>query len=403
MRWLALIGPIGIALTISWSASRARATEPQVPSTAWNDGYPALGLKAADALMVKFKERAKHLGGDDKLRILIIGDSLSDGHYHWSHHFRKNLQASYGNGGPGNLWATWRGNARAGWLFGDADFSQEANGAWRSGWGGRGDVWPYLGWNGEFLATESPQAAYRLDAAGNRFTVATSSGTFETFDGRKISNRTAGFTVRFDDQIKKVEPARPGDPLDIELTRFDARDGRHTLQIDEVNDGTLYFHGVLVENSAPGVVVYNISRGGYWAYNFLWRQPGWEKVLAAMDPDLTIMFLTKPESGGSGGLDGPSKTVEHEALRARVAQAVPRSDLLIVIGWAPRDGQSPNDARSMADRIKWCVANRLPYLNLYEGLDPGKMKELGWFADNIHLAPLGGKAIGDGISRLFTP
>ena len=31
-----------------------------------------------------FKERAQKLGGHDKLRILIIGDSLSDGGYHWS-------------------------------------------------------------------------------------------------------------------------------------------------------------------------------------------------------------------------------------------------------------------------------------------------------------------------------
>lgn len=79
-------------------------------------------------------------------------------------------------------------------------------------------------------------------------------------------------------------------------------------------------------------MVYNISRDGYWAYNYLWRQPGWEKILASMDPDLTILFLTKPESGGSGGHEGTSKTFEHEALRTRVARAVPRSDQLIIIG-----------------------------------------------------------------------
>ncbi len=200
-----------------------------------------------------------------------------------------------------------------------------------------------------------------------------------------------------------VEPAQPTDPLDISLTRLKAPEGRHTLQIDAVQDGTLYLHGVLVENSAPGVVVYNISRGGYWAHNFLWRQPGWEKILAAMDPDLTIVFLTKPESGGSGGNEATSKTYEHEALRARVSRAVPRSDILVVIGWLPRDGQSPADAQSMADRIAWCEAGHLPYLNLRDGLDPLRMQELGWFADNIHLTPPGGKAIGDSVSLLFGP
>ena len=44
-----------------------------------------------------------------------------------------------------------------------------------------------------------------------------------------------------------------------------------------------------------------------------------------------------------------------------------------------------------------------PYLDLSEGLSSRKMKDLGWFSDNIHLTPQGGKAIGDGISRLLSP
>ena len=380
------------------------AAEPAASATAWNDGHPARGLHHAGALVGKFKEQAGRLGRDEKVRVLIIGDSLSDGYQHWSHHFRRDLQAAYGNGGPGNIWATWKGNARSGWLFDAADFTQETTGRWRSGWGARGDVWPYLGWNGDFLATQAADASYRLEATGSRFTVVTSSGTFTTFDGRPISNRAAGFTARLDGQVRSVRPARVDEPLDIELTRFEVPAGRHALQVDSIHDGTLALHGVLVENSEPGVVVNNISRGGYWAYNYLWRQPGWEKILAAMDPDLTIIFLTKPESGGSGGDDdGPGRAHEHKALRERVARAVPRSDLLIVIGWLPRDGQSPADARSMADRVAWCEADRLPYLDLSGGLDSRKMQELDWFADNIHLAPAGGKAIGDGIARLFLP
>ena len=333
--------------------------------------------------MANFKARAGNLGRDGKLRVLIIGDSLSDGYHHCAHHYRKNLQAAHGNGGPGNIWAVWHENARTGWLFEPSDFSQEAKGEWRSGWGGgRGDVWPYLGWKGEFLAADSG-ATYRLDAGGSRFTAVTSSGTFETFDGRKIGDRTAGFTARLDGKTRTVSPARPREPLDIALTRFEAAESLHTLQIDAVNGGTLYLHGVMVENTSPGVVVYNISRGGYWAYNYLWRQPGWEKIPAAMDPDLTIVFLAKPESDGSGA----GNAYEHEALRERVARAVPRSDLLFFIGWLPCDGQCPSDARSMADRVAWCEANHLPYLNLSEGLDPAKMMELGWFSDNIHLAP----------------
>lgn len=83
------------------------------PATAWNEGYPAKGLKNCDELVGWFKDKARNLGSSGKLRILIIGDSLSDGHYHWSHHFRRDLQAAYGDGGYGAVWSVWcRGRSR---------------------------------------------------------------------------------------------------------------------------------------------------------------------------------------------------------------------------------------------------------------------------------------------------
>jgi hypothetical protein len=127
--------------------------------------------------------------------------------------------------------------------------------------GGRGDIWPYLGWNGSFLATDSPEAQYFLEARGNRFTVVYSSGTITTFNGQPVENRAAGFTVLFDGRKKVVPPAAPGEPLDIGLARFEVSEGRHRLQIGAVNQGTLYLHGVVVEKASPGVVVYNISPG----------------------------------------------------------------------------------------------------------------------------------------------
>src|ERR1700722_2555194 len=95
--------------------------------TAWNPGYPQNGLKNAGEFIAGFKQKAQHPGKDGKLRILIIGDSLSDGGYHWSHHFRKNLQAAYGNGGPGAVWSTFAGNsaehgAVPEWLWSAKDF-----------------------------------------------------------------------------------------------------------------------------------------------------------------------------------------------------------------------------------------------------------------------------------------
>ena len=390
----------------------AQNTVPEAAAakTAWRTGYPQAGLKHGEALVAWFKTRARSLGPEGKLRILIIGDSLSDGGYHWSHYFRRDLQTAYGNGGPGNIWATHAGSAAGQgfapeWLFTPDDFTSRkgAKGIWRSGWGGRGDVWPYLGWNGTFLATDSPAAQYFLEAQGSRFTVVYSSGTFTTFDGQPVENRAAGFTVSFDGQANVVPPAVAGEPLDIGLARFQAAEGRHRVQLGAVGGGTLYFHGVMVEKASPGVVVYNISRGGYWAHDYIWRQPGWDKLLTEIRPDLTIFFLSKPESGGSAGPSDPRKNPESEMLLARVMRAVPHTKPLFMINWGPRGGQSPPDAQTVKDRIAWYEAHRYPYLNFQEGLDSGAMNRLGWFKDNIHLAQPGGQAIGEAVAKLFTP
>jgi hypothetical protein len=378
--------------------------------TAWKEGYPLKGLKNAGELVASFKAKARSLGRHGKLRVLIIGDSLSDGEYHWSHYFRRDIQVTYGDGGPGAIWAAFAGNAPGqgfapGWLWSPKDFTsyKGSKGAWRTDWGGRGDIWPYLGWNGTFLATDSPDARYFLDAVGSQFTVVYSSGTFTTFDGRSIENRAAGFTVRFDEQSRVVAPATEGEALDIGLLRLEGPEGRHRLEIGAVNQGTLYLHGVIVEKAQPGVVVHNISRGGYWAHDFIWRQPGWEEILAAFNPELTIVFLSKPESGGSASPSDTRRNPESEMLAARVTRAIPRTKLLFMINWAPRDGQSPPDAQTVKDRIAWYEANHYPYLNLEEGLDSGAMKRLGWFKDNIHLAQPGGQGIGEAIEKLFLP
>jgi hypothetical protein len=383
--------------------------ENQLP-TAWNAGYPAQGLKNADALISSFKSQAKNLGGDGKLRMLIIGDSLSDGGYHWSHHFRKNLQAVYGNGGPGNIWAVHAGAVPGQgfapeWLWTPDDFTswKGPQGRWRNGWGGRGDIWPYLGWNGTFLATDDPQAAYELHARGSRFTLVYSTGTFSSFDGRPVANRSGGFTVSFDGQKQTIAPAADGAPLDIGLLKFSAADGKHVLRIEGIHDGALWFHGVIVENSAPGVIVDNIARGGYWAHDFLWRQPGWEKILQEFAPDYTIIFLTKPESSGSGPVIDTNPLYEYERLMERVSRAVPKTQFIFFKCWDPRDGISPSDAQTWKERTAWFQAKHLPYLDLQAGLDRVAMKRLGWFADNIHLAPPGGRGIGEAIAKLLLP
>jgi hypothetical protein len=381
----------------------------QPAATAWNPGYPQNGLKNADAFIAGFKQKAQHLAGtNNKLRILIIGDSLSDGSYHWSHHFRQNLQAAYGNGGPGALWSTFAGDspehgAFPSWLWTEKDFVSYKSGHWRFGYGSRGDIWPYLGWNGNFIATSDPQASYRLDANAARFTVVYSSGTFQTFDGETLANRAAGFNAALDNQQKVIAPAADGAPLDIGLVKFNAPQGPHRLRIDGVHGGDLSLHGVIVENSGPGVIVYNISRGGYWAHDYVWRQPGFEKILQEMQPDYTIIFLTKPESGGSGPVSDTNHLYEYERLVARVSRAVPQTQFFFFKCWNPRDGISPADAQTWKERTAWWDAHHYPYLDLQSGLDREKMKSLDWFRDNIHLTPAGGQGIGDAISRLFLP
>jgi len=393
---------------IAGAPARAAAQAPETRSP-WREGQPRACLKNGDALLGWFKDRAKNLGSDGKLRVLIIGDSLSDGGT-WAQYFRRGLQTAYGDGGPGNIWSTQPGTAPGQgsapeWLFSSADFTRYKGpkGVWRDGWSWRGDIWPYLGLNGGFLATDSPEAEYFVEAKGSRFTVMHSSGTFTTFDGQPIENRAAGFTATFDGQSKVVPPAAPGEALDIGLTHFEVSDGPHRLQIHSVNGGTLYFHGVLVEKAAPGIVVYNLSRGGYAPHNFIWRQPGWEKILTEMKPDLTIIFLSKPESGASAGPSDPRPNVESEMLVARITRALPQTRFLFVINWAPRDGISEFDAQAVKSRVEWYESHRYPYLNLEEGLDAATMNKMGWFSDGIHVTAAGGQGIGEAVTKLFLP
>jgi hypothetical protein len=396
--------------SVPTAAQTAPPGDKPAAATAWNPNYPAAGLNNAEKFMAGFKEKAQHLGKARKLRILIIGDSLSDGGYHWSHHFRKILQGVYGNGGTGAVLSTLAGDspehgAVPSWLWTEKDFIsyKGPNGRWRFGWGSRGDIWPYLGWNGNFLASADPKASYEFSGAGSKFTLVYSTGTFTTFDGDAISNHSAGFTAVLDGQKQVVAPAEPGAPLDVGLTRFVAPDGRHTLRVDAIHGGDLWLHGVIVENSDPGVIVYNIARGGYWAHDFLWRQPGWEKILKEFQPDYTIIFLTKPESGGSAPAGNTNRLYEYERLMERVSRAVPATQYLFFMCWDPRDGISAADAQTWRERKAWFEAKRIPYLDLQSGLNSHMMKQLGWFADNIHLTPSGGQGIGEAIARLFLP
>jgi hypothetical protein len=394
---ITVISSIFIAISISCSAQER---------TAWNDGYPLAGLKNASELVNSFKAKAKNLGKEGKLRILIIGDSLSEGHYHWSHVFRNNLQAAYGDGGYGAIWSGWAQYPQAvkGWMWDqEKDFSSQTRGQWRNALGGRGDKWPYLGWNGNFLLTDMPDAEYQLKARGSKFTVVYSSGTYTTFNGQDIMNRAGGFTVTIDGKSHEVRAAKKNEPLGMGILEYEVQQGEHTLTIDRIHDGTLSLQGVMVENSSPGVVIYNISHGGWWAHSYLWRQPGWEKFIAACKPDLTIIFLSKPESGCSTEVSDTRVNPEYEMLTQRILEAVPKTRLLFFNCWEPRDGISPADAKTLADRLAWYEANKYSYLDLQHGLNPGKMKELGWFQDGIHLAPPGGKGIGDAISKLFLP
>ena len=193
-----------------------------------------------------------------------------------------------------------------------------------------------------------------------QFTVVYSTGTYHDA-GRSADRQPRG---RFHRRPRRPEPHDP---------RGQARTSRWTwawpgspcprvgttLRVHGIHDGTLSLHGVLVENSSPGVVVYNISHGGWWAHNYIWRQPGWEKILAAMQPDLTIIFLTKPESGGSSPPSDTRKNPEYEMLTDRVLGAVPKTQLLFFKCWDPATGSVRPDAQTWKDRTAWFESRRI--------------------------------------------
>jgi hypothetical protein len=138
-----------IGATVLSGAASGAAGQTAPEESAWRSGQPSACLKNGDKLLGWFKDRAQSLAPKDKPRILIIGDSLSDGGT-WAQYFRRGLQGAYGDGGPGNIWPTQPGNAPGQgtapeWLFSSADFTRYkgSKGVWRDGWSWRGDFWPY--------------------------------------------------------------------------------------------------------------------------------------------------------------------------------------------------------------------------------------------------------------------
>ena len=289
----------------------ARVADSGPSDTAWKEGHPALGLKHADALVARFKDKASHLGRDGKLRVLIIGDSLSDGHYQLvallSQGTSKPPKATEASGISGRPGEGTPGRAgflarmislRRSRVAGVPDGAAGATPGPISA--GTANSWPPTPPTPPIASTPAGVASRPSPApARSRHSTAGRSpiGPQASPPDSTISSKTAG-------------PARPGEPLDISLTQFEAPEGRHTLRVDAVKGRhPLTSTASWSKIRLRGSVVYNISRGGYWAHNYLWRQPGWEKILTAMDPDLTILFLTKPESGGSGGDDGPNRSL----------------------------------------------------------------------------------------------
>lgn len=381
------------------------------PATAWKPGYPAAGLNdAARQLIADFKERAvslKSAGG--KLRVLIIGDSLSDGFFHWSHYFRAALQEAYGDGGIGNINAKFARNplnAAKGWLLDPTtDFSAELTEPWRQSWASRGDVWPYLGWNSGTMASDSREAKMSLKVRAAEITAVYSTGMFTTFDGDPVENRAGGFTIKVDDDVRKIPPAVEGQPLDIGLEKFSVKQGMHTVKFEDIHSGWLWLHGLLLENEEPGVVVYNISNGAWWPANYLWRQPGFEKILKAMKPDYVIYFLSKPDSGSlDRSLSEEGGDTDYRRMVDRVSKALPDAKSLHFICWDSKSGSNfPKDIDARKERRATLEETHAAILNLYEGLDRVRMGELKWFKDEIHLDQPGGEGIGKGIADLFLP
>lgn len=379
--------------------------------TAWRPGYPEAGLNdAARQLIAGFKKEAATLKTDNKkLRVLIIGDSLSDGYFHWSHYFRKALQQAYGDGGIGNINAKAARNPRdniAGWLFEQGkDYDIEIAGPWRQAWASRDDAWPYLGWNGGLMSSDSPEASMTFKVRAADITVVYSSGTFTTWNGTPFENRAGGFTIDLDGKAEKIAPATAGQPLDIGLAKFKTDQGMHTLKLSGINSGWLWLAGLLLENDTPGVVVYNIANGGWWPYHYLWRQPGFEKILQAMNPDYVIYFLSKPDSGAlDGSLADEGKEPEYRGLEERVKRALPNAKSLHMICWDSRSGENfPKNVEARQRRQAYFDSTKAATLNFYDGLDRTQMDKLGWFKDNIHLAQPGGEGIGKGVVDLFLP
>jgi len=269
------------------------------------------------------------------------------------------------------------------------------------------------------LCSDDPAAKIEFLVRGAMVTAVYTTGTFESFSGQPVENRAGAFTARMDETQKEIPAARSGEPLGVGFARFEGNQGVHKLTLNNIRDGWLWLHGLLVENQTPGVVVYNISNGGWWPSNFLWRQPGFDQTLREMKPDYIIFFLTKPDSESLDAGLANTNDPDYVRLMQRVKTALPDAKTLHVFSWAAKDkaevgaAQMNREARLAAEldaadaprrkRLAHLEGSGEAILDLREGLDTQLMSKLGWYKDAIHLAQPGGEGIGNGILALFLP
>jgi lysophospholipase L1-like esterase len=324
---------------------------------------PTLNLAPATA------DTKATLAAGGQANIVLLGDSLTfDEVTGFRPYFTREMQAFYGNAGPGYVGA----GLMAGGFGAD----------WQTGFLGPADPAPHHALDGLWLRApggatlptgatlQAPATSFELQylaqpGGGHLDLVQTNTGRFVArLDANAQSPvvRTFRYTI---------PPGTPG-----------------TFCVQGDGAGPVALLGLTPVTDSPGVRVHRAANGGWGVDHFLRRDVSFDQQLALLDTDLVMLAL------GVNDSDKPHDELvtKYNRLVDRLESATPASEIILV---APYDYGRPQTPTVVGAIEEVAAARGLGLINLYEiAGDYAFFQGHGYLSDGLHFTPAGAEYVG---------
>lgn len=264
---------------------------------------------------------ARTAAGHGQARIAFYGASHTAADL-WTGHVRRRLQSRYGDAGHGFLLpVVWHGGYR------HQDIVMKASTDWQIARHKLLDPLPVgdFGYAG-VTASSSNSSQWMLV----RTTADNPHGRrADTFEVWYRSERQGGTLQLIIDGTPHAISTR-GSAVGFHAKRFALDDGGHEIRLAPAGDGRVTLYGVVVERSAPGVILDQLGIPGMRGRILLsWRQDRWRAQVARRNPQLVVLAYGTNAAGDHNEPAWRFRRTWRNVIE-RVRAATPAASCLII-------------------------------------------------------------------------